>query len=59
MECPTGSGRWMNLDEVAKELSRRLVGSLALDNTGHRPGTRPQLRTAVVPDCRNRLLFYE
>src|SRR5262249_51419240 len=25
VECPTGSGRWMNLDEVAVELSQRMV----------------------------------
>ncbi|HMF13348.1 MAG TPA: glucosidase, partial [Gemmataceae bacterium] len=38
VECPTGSGRYMNLYQVADEISRR-VGSIFLkDKAGRRPG---------------------
>jgi hypothetical protein len=37
VECPTGSGRMMNLDEVADELSRRLVSTFQRDGQGRRP----------------------
>src|SRR6185503_9949211 len=36
VECPRGSGVWMNLWEVATELSRRLVKLFLLDAKGHR-----------------------
>jgi Glycosyl hydrolase family 63 C-terminal domain len=39
VECPTGSGQLMNLDEVADEISRRLV------STFQRNGRRPVLGT--------------
>lgn len=31
VECPTGSGKWMNLGEVANEISRRLIAIFELD----------------------------
>ena len=37
VECPTGSGRQMHLFEVAREISRRLVGAFLRDANGHRP----------------------
>ncbi len=37
VECPTGSGRMMNLDEVADEISRRLVSTFQRDAQGRRP----------------------
>lgn len=37
VECPTGSGRWMNLLEVAREISRRLVSLYAADENGRAP----------------------
>jgi len=36
VECPTGSGRMLNLDEVADELSRRLIGIFSRDEQGRR-----------------------
>jgi hypothetical protein len=36
VECPTGSGRMMNLDEVADEISRRLVSTFQRDSQGRR-----------------------
>jgi hypothetical protein len=43
IECPTGSGRFMTLYEVAEELSRRLASMFLRDANGRRPiygGTR-------------------
>jgi hypothetical protein len=37
VECPTGSGRMMNLGEVAEELSRRLSSIVLRDAAGRRP----------------------
>jgi hypothetical protein len=37
VECPTGSGRELNLLEVAAEISRRLVTTFTDDANGHRP----------------------
>ena len=37
VECPTGSGRMMNLGEVATELSRRLIKMFLRNGDGQRP----------------------
>ena len=37
VQCPTGSGRYMTLFEVAQELVRRLAGTFLRDANGHRP----------------------
>ncbi|XHX76371.1 MAG: glucosidase [Stenomitos frigidus ULC029] len=37
VECPTGSGVWMTLAEVATELSQRLTNIFLLDEAGNRP----------------------
>jgi hypothetical protein len=37
VECPTGSGRWMNLHEVALELCARLSRLFLPDASGRRP----------------------
>lgn len=37
VECPTGSGRFINSDEVADEISRRIVSVFRRDTTGRRP----------------------
>jgi hypothetical protein len=36
VECPTGSGRYLTLEEVAGELSQRLIGLFTLDERGRR-----------------------
>ncbi|MGO9112657.1 MAG: MGH1-like glycoside hydrolase domain-containing protein [Thermoguttaceae bacterium] len=36
LECPTGSGRWMTLDEVARELATRLGRLFRLESNGCR-----------------------
>jgi hypothetical protein len=37
VECPTGSGQWMNLWEVAAEISKRLTRVFLADEVGRRP----------------------
>ncbi len=59
VECPTGSGRMMNLMEVAHELGRRL-GSLFLpDVNGRRPCHGDDARFANDPHWKDLVLFYE
>ena len=59
VECPTGSGQWMNLGEVAQELSRRLVRLFLPDEEDRRPYEGEKRDAISGPDCRDRLLFYE
>jgi Mannosylglycerate hydrolase MGH1-like glycoside hydrolase domain len=59
IECPTGSGRHMNLYQVAEELSRRLTRIFLRDDHGRRPvygGTR---KFQEDPHWRDYLSFYE
>jgi hypothetical protein len=59
VECPTGSGRLMNLSEVARELQRRL-GDLFLPRAGGgRPVHGEDRRYAEDPHWRDLVLFYE
>ncbi len=59
VECPTGSGRMMNLQEVADELRTRLSRIFLPDASGRRPchGTEP--RYAEDPYWKDLVLFYE
>jgi hypothetical protein len=59
VECPTGSGRQMNLYQVAEEIARRLAAIFLRDADGRRPvygGTR---KFQEDPRWRDYLLFYE
>jgi len=59
VECPTGSGRWMNLSQVARELARRLTAIFLPDANGRRPchGDDPRFRDD--PAWKDLVLFYE
>jgi hypothetical protein len=59
VECPTGSGRMMNLGEVASELSRRLTGIFLPDENGRRPCHGDDPRYAADPAWRDLVLFHE
>jgi hypothetical protein len=59
VECPTGSGRRMNLAEVANELSRRLASLFLPGPNGHRPCHRDEPRFAADPHERELLRFNE
>jgi hypothetical protein len=61
VECPTGSGRLMALDEVAHEIARRLTALFLPDAaTGARPcHGRDAARYAADPSLRDLVLFFE
>ncbi|HTY43138.1 MAG TPA: glucosidase [Thermoanaerobaculia bacterium] len=59
IECPTGSGRMMNLHEVSQELARRLSRIFVADAKGRRAvfGDRELFRSD--PHWKDLLLFHE
>ncbi len=59
VECPTGSGRWMNLGDVAKEIENRLLRLFLPDETGRRPCHGDQSRYATDPHWNQFVLFHE
>ena len=59
VQCPTGSGTWMTLQEVANELSRRLRSLFVADESGDRPCHGGARRYADDPHWSNLLLFHE
>jgi len=59
VECPTGSGRMMTLDEVAGELRRRLAGIFLADGEGRRPCFGGDPRFAADPHWKDLIQFHE
>ena len=59
VECPTGSGRFVSLAEVAEELSRRLIRLFLRDPEGHRPVAGPRALFQEDPHWRDLIAFYE
>jgi Glycosyl hydrolase family 63 C-terminal domain len=59
VECPTGSGIFMNLQQVADEIARRLVSLFVKDHEGRRPCHGDDLRYAKDPHWKDLILFYE
>jgi hypothetical protein len=59
VECPTGSGTYLTLFEVAKELSRRLAGLFVRDANGKRPVYGGTAKFQDDPHWRDYILFYE
>jgi len=59
IECPTGSGRMMNLFEVAKEITERLGRIFLRDSNGRRPVYGGTKKFQDDPHWRDHLLFYE
>jgi hypothetical protein len=59
VECPTGSGRQMNLYQVAQELTNRLNAIFLRNKDGRRPvyGGSPKFQND--PHWRDHILFYE
>ena len=58
VECPTGSGRWMTLDEVARELNARLTKLFRKDGSGRRP-YQSSARASAGGPTDEPLLYYE
>jgi len=59
VECPVGSGRWLNLQQVARELAGRLGRIFLADGQGHRPCHAGDLRFAQDPHWKDLVLFHE
>lgn len=59
VECPTGSGKWLTLLEVAQELSQRLVSLFLADENGHRPFYGKPYHDQASPTWQDELLFFE
>src|SRR6516165_10620342 len=59
IECPTGSGKLMNLFEVAREIAGRLTRIFLRDETGRRPVFGGAEKFQHDPNWRDHLLFYE
>jgi hypothetical protein len=59
IECPTGSGRMMNLFEVAREISRRLESIFLRDEQGRRPVYGGTEKFQKDQYWRDYILFYE
>jgi hypothetical protein len=59
IECPTGSGKMMNLFEVSKEIADRLTGIFTRDEHGRRPVYGGTEKFQNDPHWRDYILFYE
>lgn len=59
VECPVGSGRLLNLKEVAGELAARLSRIFLADADGRRPCHGGNARFADDPHWRDLVLFHE
>ncbi|HET9963338.1 MAG TPA: glucosidase [Nitrospiraceae bacterium] len=59
VEYPTGSGRKLPLDEIARELSRRLIRIFLRGADGCRPVYGGATRLQTDPHWRDLILFYE
>ncbi len=59
IECPTGSGRLMNLFEVAREIVERLAKLFLRDEQGRRPVYAATEKFQSDPHWRDNILFYE
>jgi hypothetical protein len=59
IECPTGSGKLMNLFEVSKEIADRLTSIFTRDGQGRRPVYGGSEKFQTDPYWRDNILFYE
>ncbi len=59
MEFPTGSGVRMNLDQIARELARRLISLFIPDSTGKRPALAALPAFANDSHWRELIWFHE
>jgi hypothetical protein len=59
VECPTGSGKYMTLFEVAKEIAQRLSKMFLRDASGKRPVYGGTKKFQEDPYWKDYILFYE
>src|SRR3990170_4006191 len=59
VECPTGSGKQMNLYQVSEEIANRLIRIFLRDEHGRRPVHGATKKFQTDPHWRDYILFYE
>jgi hypothetical protein len=59
VECPTGSGKLLTINEIANELSRRLARVFLRDKNGRRPVFNYSEKIQTDPHFRDYVLFHE
>lgn len=59
VECPTGSGKYLTLAQIADELSLRLSRLFLKDENGRRPVSGQCDKIQLDPNFNNYVLFYE
>jgi hypothetical protein len=59
IECPTKSGQFLTIREVAEELSRRLVRLFQVGSDGQRPVLKYHPKLATDPHFKDYILFHE
>jgi hypothetical protein len=59
VECPTGSGKQMNLYQIAEEISRRLGAIFLKGKDGNRPVNGGEKKLQEDPHWRDYVQFYE
>jgi hypothetical protein len=59
IECPTGSGKLMNLFEVARDITDRLEAIFLRDKSGRRPVYGGTAKFQTDPQWKDYILFYE
>jgi hypothetical protein len=59
IECPTGSGNMMNLFEVSKDISDRIISTFTRDANNKRPVYGGSEKFQTDPHWRDLILFYE
>ena len=59
VQCPTGSGHYMTLFEVAREISRRLIGTFLRDDNGRRPVYGGTAKFQEDPHWHDLIQYYE
>ncbi len=59
VECPTGSGQMLTIDQIADELTRRLTRIFLRDENGRRPVLAYHEKLHGDPHFRDYVLFHE
>ncbi len=59
VECPTGSGRFLTINEIAEEVSRRLTRIFLRDENSKRPVFNYSEKMQSDPHFRDYVLFHE
>ena len=59
VECPTGSGKFVTIDECANEITRRLARVFLKGADGQRPVLKYHPKLATDPHFKDHVLFHE